>query len=151
VRPFPEWIREYAQREALDVTNPDDMDRFLLCTKLSHRATRYARMKAFGNHFRAEDLATTQMQTYDSGVASVFQVPGADATEVSVNYVGVLKDILKLDYGPVRAPVVLLRCQWLKRQDTRGNPTYSRDDAGFLVVNFRHKMPQMSDPFIFSS
>jgi hypothetical protein len=100
------------------VTNPDDMDRFLLCTKPSQRATRYARMKAFGNHFQAEDLATTRMQTYDSGVAFVFQVRVADATEVSVNYVGVLKDILKLDYKPVRAPVVLLRYQWLKMKDT---------------------------------
>jgi hypothetical protein len=108
-------------------------------------------MKAFGNHFQAEDLATTRMQTYDSGVAFVFQVRVADATEVSVNYVGVLKDILKLDYSPVHAPVVFLRYQWLKMKDTWGNPTYSRDDAGFLVVNFRHKMPQMLDPFIFSS
>jgi hypothetical protein len=56
-------------------------------------------MKAFGNHFRVEDNSSTRMQTYDSGVASNFQVPLADATDVSVNYVGVLKDILKLDYG----------------------------------------------------
>jgi hypothetical protein len=130
------------------VTNLDDMDIFLLCTKPSQRAIRYGRMKAFGNHFRIENLATTQMQTNDSSVASVFQVPGADTTEVSLNYVGVVKDILKLDYGPLQTPVILLQCSWLKRQDAQGNPTYSRDDAGFLVVNFRHKM---SDPFIFSS
>jgi hypothetical protein len=68
-----------------------------------------------------------------------------------MNYVGVLKDILKLDYRPLRTPIVLLRCQWLKRHDSRGNPTYTRDDAGFLVVNFRHKMPQMLEPFIFST
>jgi hypothetical protein len=126
------------------VTNPDDMDKFLLCTKPSKRTTRYGRMKAFRNHLRAENSATAQMQTYDSSVASVFQVPGADTTEVSLNYVGVVKDILKLDYES-------LRCSWLKRQDARDNRTFSRDDARFLVVNFRHKMPQMSDPFIFSS
>jgi hypothetical protein len=108
-------------------------------------------MKAFGNHFRAENSVTAQMQTYDIGIASIFQVPGADTTEMSLNYVGVVKDILKLDYGPLHTPVILLQCSWLKRQDARGNPTYSWNDTGFLVVNFRHKMPQMSDPFIFSS
>jgi hypothetical protein len=149
--PFSEWVRGHAQRKALDVTNPDDMDRFLPCTKPSQRATRYGRMKAFGNHFRAENSVTMQMQTYDSGVASVFQVPGADTTEVSLNCIGVVKDILKLDYRPLHTLVILLQCSWLKRQDAQGNPTYSRDDARILVVNFRHKMPQMSDPFIFSS
>jgi hypothetical protein len=68
-----------------------------------------------------------------------------------VNYVGVLKDILKVDYGPMRQPVILLHCEWIKREDNRGNPTYVRDDAGFLVVNFRHKLRNMSDPFIFPS
>jgi len=28
---------------------------------------------------------------------------------------------------------------------------YIRDKVGFLVVNFRHKMRRMLDPFIFSS
>jgi hypothetical protein len=39
----------------------------------------------------------------------------------------------------------------MKRQDNRGNPTYVRDEAGFLVVNFRHKLLKTSDPFIFPS
>jgi hypothetical protein len=108
-------------------------------------------MKAFGNHFRVEDEASSHMLTYDSGDASVFQVPLIDAREVSVNYVGVVKDILKLDYGSLSSPVVLLRCQWAKPTDNRGNPTYIRDDAGFLVVNVRHNLPKMSDPFIFPS
>jgi hypothetical protein len=82
--------------------------------KPSQRAICYCRMKAFGNHFCVEDAASTRMQTYDSGVASVFTVPTADARDVSVNYVGVLKDILKLDYGPLSSPIVLLRCQWAK-------------------------------------
>jgi hypothetical protein len=67
-------------------------------------------MKAFGNHFRVEDAASTRMQTYDSGVASVFTFLTADARDVSINYVGILKDILKLDYGSLSSPIVLLRC-----------------------------------------
>jgi archaeosine-15-forming tRNA-guanine transglycosylase len=58
---------------------------------------------------------------------------------------------LKLDYGQLRTPIILFRCEWMKRQDNRGNPTYIRDDAGFLVVNFRHKLARASDAFIFPS
>ena len=68
-----------------------------------------------------------------------------------MNYVGVLKDILKLDYRSLRIPIVFFRQQWLKRHDSQGNPIYTRDDTRFLVVNFRHKMPRMSKPFIFST
>jgi hypothetical protein len=84
-------------------------------------------------------------------VASIFQEPTADAAHVSMNYVGVLKDILKLDYRLLHSPVILLRYEWFKQQDTWGNCTYTRDDAGFLVVNSRHKLPRLSDPFIFPS
>jgi hypothetical protein len=66
-------------------------------------------MKSFGNHFRIADESSARMQTYDSGVASVFQVPIADIGTVSVNYVGVLQDILQLDYGPLHTPVILLQ------------------------------------------
>jgi hypothetical protein len=108
-------------------------------------------MKAFGNHFRVEDDASVHMLTYDSRVASVFQVSTEDATDVSVNYVGVVKDILKLDYGPILRPIVLMRCQWAKRSDNRGNPTYIRDNTGFLIVNVWHSLPRMSEPFIFAA
>ena len=108
-------------------------------------------MKSFGNHWRVDDENAGRFQTYNSGVASVFEVPVQDAMDVSVNYVGVLKDILKLDYGPLHTPIILFRCQWIKTSDNRDRPTYIRDNAGFLTVNFRHKLPRMSDPFIFSS
>jgi hypothetical protein len=80
-----------------------------------------------------------------------FRSPIDDARDVSVNYVGVLKDILKLDYRAVNSPVILLHCEWVRRHDNRGNPTYIRDEAGFLFVNFRHKMPKLAEPFIFPS
>jgi hypothetical protein len=148
---FEDWIKRAVGPHSIDVSNPDDMDVLLMCTKPSQKATRYTRMKAFGNHFRVEDDTTTRLHTYDSGVASVFQVPVDDARDVSVNYVGVVKDILKLDYGAVNSPVILLRCEWVRRHDNRGNPTYIRDEAGFLFVNFRHKMPKLAEPFIFPS
>ena len=148
---FQDWIRGAVGPHSIDVTSADDMDALLMCTKPSQKTTRYTRMKAFGNHFRVEDDTSRRLLTYDSGVASVFQVPVDDARDVAVNYVGIVKDILKLDYGPLNTPVILLCCDWIKKHDNRGYPTYVRDEAGFLCVNFRHKMPKSADPFIFPS
>jgi hypothetical protein len=149
--PFEQWVRHLPEAEEVDVSIPEEFDKILLTMKPSQRATRYCRMKAFGNHFRVGHPGSELLQTYDSGVASVIEVPTTEATDVSVNYVGVVKDILKLDYGPLSRPIVLLRCQWAKGSDSRGNPTYTHDDAGFLVVNVQHNLPKMSDPFIFAA
>lgn len=81
----------------------------------------------------------------------MFHLPTENAGDASVNYVGVLKDILQLDYGALQSQIILLRCEWMKHHDNRGNPTYTRDDVGFLVVNFRHKLPRLAEPFIFPS
>ena len=109
-------------------------------------------MRAFGNHFWFVDLQSVVMQTYDSGIAVIFEMPTSDSQfEVSLNYIGVLQDILRLDYGPLRTPIIFFRCEWFKRDDNCGNPTYVRDDARFMVVNTRHKLPKMSEPFIFPS
>jgi hypothetical protein len=99
--PLQEWVKEEVSRRPLNTSSLEEMELRLLSRKPSQRATRYLRMKAYGNHFRGDDPTTTQLQTYDSGVASIFHVPTNDAREVSINYVGVLKDILKLDYGPL--------------------------------------------------
>lgn len=135
----------------LDMRNAEDRDRLQLSRKPSQRATRYSRIKAFGNHFRVDDSNTVELKSYNSGVASVFEQPTENVVDESVNYVGVLKDILLLDYGGLSTQIILLRCEWIKPQDLRGNATYTRDEAGFLVVNFRHKLPRMVDPFIFPS
>jgi hypothetical protein len=36
---------------------------------------------------------------------------------MSIQYVGVLKDILKLDYGHVQSPIIIFRCEWMKQED----------------------------------
>jgi hypothetical protein len=149
--PFQEWVKEAVRQMPLQTSNVEEMDLRLLCRRPSHRATRYTGMKAFGNHFRVQDRRTDHLLTYDSDVASIFDVPSENAREVSINYVGILKDILKLDYGPLQTPVILMNCEWLKRVDNRGNSTYIRDEASFLVVNSRHKLPRMAEPFIFPS
>ena len=144
-----EWIERTVRDSPADLSNPVHMDRLLLSRKPSQRATRYSRMIAFGNHFRVADESTVQLVTYNSGVASLFHEPAGDAGESLVNYVGVLKDVLELDYGAVHTRIILLRCEWVNTVDRRGNPTYTRDESGFLVVNFRHLLPRMAEPFIF--
>jgi hypothetical protein len=80
--PLEEWIKEEVSRRPLNTSSAEEMDLRLLSWKPSQRATRYLRMKAYRNHFRVDDPTTTQLQTYDSGVASNFHVPTKDAQEI---------------------------------------------------------------------
>ena len=145
------WIERRLHNVDVDLNNPTDMDRFLLSKKPAQRATRYCRVLAFGNHFRVEDEHTTHLLSYNNGVASIFQQQSKNGEESAVNYVGVLRDILELDYGTLSTRIILLRCDWVKTHDTQGNPTYMRDEASFLLVNFRHTQPRMLEPSIFPS
>jgi hypothetical protein len=99
---FDVWVRRAVHNHPHDSSNSDDMDRILLCSRPSQKATRYTRMRAFGDHFRVEDSQSALLQTYDSGIASIFEMRAVDFEfEVSLNYVGVLQDIPRLDYGPL--------------------------------------------------
>jgi hypothetical protein len=71
-------------------------------------------MKAYRNHYKVEDSKSGLLQTYDNGIASVFDVSTQDAANVSVNYVGVLKDILKHNYGLIHTPIIIFSCEWMK-------------------------------------
>jgi hypothetical protein len=83
-----------------------------------------------------EDSRSRSLQTFGTGVVFVFDMPTIDVSKVFVNYVGIFKDIFKLDYGPVHTLVIIFRCEWIKQKNNRGNPTYVRDDVGFLTLNF---------------
>jgi hypothetical protein len=55
-------------------------------------------------------LGTLGCVTYDSGLASFFSQNNVDDNHHpsrQVQYVGVLKDILQLDYGTMSTPIVL--------------------------------------------
>ncbi len=86
--------------------------------------TRYIWIKAYDNHFKVEDSKSSSMQTFDCGIASIFDMLTLGVKDFSLNFVGVLKDILKLDYGHLHILVVNFRCKWIKREDIGGNPTY---------------------------
>jgi len=67
------------------------------------------------------------MVNFDYGVASIFGQWQAHMGDehASIRYVGVFKDILRLDYGPISTPIILMRCAWVRNEsDVKGNPTY---------------------------
>jgi len=121
----------------------------------STKACSYKRIKTYGSHFRVDDQTSVGCVTYDNGVASLFNHNNVDDNHHpsrQLQYVGVLKDILQLDYGTMSNPIVLFRCDWARNAlDNRGNPTYKRDDAGFLMVNFKHMLPKDTERFVFPS
>jgi hypothetical protein len=76
-------------------------------------------MKAYGNNYKVEKSKSNLFSTFDSGIVLVFDMPtiDVDARDVSMNYVGVLKDIFRLDYGPMQTHVIIFSCEWIKRKD----------------------------------
>ncbi len=100
-------------------------------------------------------LGTLGCVTYDSGLASFFSQNNVDDNHHpsrQVQYVGVLKDILQLDYGTMSTPIVLFWCDWVRNaSDNHGNPTYKRDGEGFLMANFKHMLSEDIEPFVLSS
>jgi hypothetical protein len=127
-----------------------------LSMKPQMTASRYAKVRAYDNHYRVTiDNEATTMATYDSRVASIFQQPHAtneSMTLGSIQYVGVLKDIILLNYGPVSQPMVLFKCDWVTHGSDRwGNPTYRHDEDGFLLRNFCDLKAKVIEPFVFPS
>jgi len=90
------------------------MDAYHLSMKPKFSTLNYTRMKAYGNHYRVigvNNINTHAM--YDSGITSVFrqqQGTNEGTTLGLIQYVGVLKDIVLLDYGTILIPVILFKC-----------------------------------------
>jgi hypothetical protein len=85
------WIKDVVHRYPVDPNNENDMDQVLLYSRPLQLTTLYTRMKAYGNHFRVEDQQSGTLQTFDSGVASVFHISSLEPKSTTLNYVEVLK------------------------------------------------------------
>jgi hypothetical protein len=92
--PFANWIKGVIHGKELDLNNLNDLDTMLLCNKPSQVALRYTRLKAYGNHFRMDDPKNKFLQTYDNAIASIFEQQIVDVKKMSIQYVGVIKDIV---------------------------------------------------------
>jgi hypothetical protein len=64
--------------------------------------------------------------------------------DATIEYVSVIKNIFKLDYGPISTPIIFIK----NENNIKGNSTYTQDEAGFLVCNFWYMMAKDED-FLF--
>jgi hypothetical protein len=96
------WVRIAVRNHIANGGKIEDMDVMQLSMKPQMTTSRYAKVRAYGNHYKVTtDNEATTMATYDSGVAFIFQQPQATnegMTLGSIQYVGVLKDIILLNY-----------------------------------------------------
>ncbi len=89
-----EWVREAVRTHMANGNVLDEMDAYHLSIKPSSDASRYTRMKAYGNHYRViGETNVNTMATYDCGVALVFQQAqgsGGMCALGPMQYVGIL-------------------------------------------------------------
>ena len=149
IGPIELWLKNRVHSADLDMSDPNESDTVLLSNPPSLRCKRYARMKAYGNHWRVDDDYSRSLHTVDYGVAC-FEV-NEQSMGSGKDYLGLLEDILLLDYGKLNTPITLFSCQWKNRYDARRRNTYIRDDDGFLVVNFRNNVSKAVDCYVFPS
>ena len=151
---FSQWIKKaiqaYGQHDDLD-----NMDLLLLSFPPKLKAYSYKKMKAYGNHYRVHDDNNSLYVTYDSGIASTFHanITGQSSQSATspFSYVGILVDILRLDYGPTSMPIVLMKGKWVRADWDSHRPSMKRDAYGFLLVDTKRTLPMTSEPFIFPS
>ncbi len=105
VQNLASWVREVVRSHIAQGGVLEDQDALHLSVLPSPFALRYTRMKAYGNHYRVSINTTDNTSaTYDFGVASVFhqEQQSTEGTRLgALQYVGILKDIILLDYGPI--------------------------------------------------
>ncbi len=119
------WVQGVVREAQHQGQAMEDHDVLALCCPPTMTTLRYQQLKAYGNHYWVSSCSIARMMNYDYGVASIFNQQQMRDENVAIQYVGVLKDIYLLDYGPISSPIVLMRCEWVwNGNDIRGNPTY---------------------------
>ena len=149
---FSIWIRN-AIVEHRKVNTDIDMDIVCLSVPPHRTILSYKRMNAYGNHYRAKDDYTPGLTSYDSGLLTVFwqQHAQMEMKVLQLGYVGELVDIWKLDYGAMSMPVILMKGEWVRSTHTGYRPGLRVDEHGFMLADFRSKVPEWEDPFVFPS
>ena len=117
------------------------------------RATEYPAMYAYGSHYRClDELFGSTYISFDSGVAcTMTQACRASASdrnpvEAPLKYVGVLRNIIKVEYASVKINV--MKCQWIKPNLRGPNRTMRRDDHGFWLVKDGEFQAANIEPYI---
>lgn len=148
--PFSEWLEDRVREMCRVGENPSE-DLITMSRLPSPVVRHHPSMWAYGYHFRSEDVNGGAYVSFDAGVAAIInqtcRSSRADRhpVEAELLYVGVVEDILRVDYGHLHINV--LKCSWVKPH-LEGVPTIRRDEDGFWSVKYRSRQPPGVEPYL---
>ena len=111
----------------------------------------FSSMTTYGSHFRVDlQEGSARHVTYDSGVAELkytmrTQSQPAAASHVELLRIGILKNILVLNYGNTN--IVLMVVSWVPKH-THERPTLRRDAHGFWIADLAARPRDTTNPYI---
>lgn len=133
--PFSDWLEVRVREMSSAGENPSED--LITMSRLPSPI-----VKHYIYHFRAEDDRGRSHVSFDAGVAAIInqtcRSSRADPhrVEAELLYVGVVNDILRVDYGHLTHNV--LKCSWIKPH-LEGVPTIRRDEDGFWLVKYKSR------------
>lgn len=148
--PFGPWLR----RRCATMTAPEQDERpdlMALSLPPSKKVCAFSSMISFGSHYRVDmEEGGPRHVTYDSGVAELAALAPApcsssNAVQVELVRVGVLKNILVLNYGPLN--IVLMVVSWVAKH-TDEQPRLRRDAHGFWLANMLARPRDTANPYL---
>ena len=147
---FATWLR--AKLEGLNAGDRGWGEELrALASGPSRRACTFRSMTSFGSHYRVQaDEDGVQHVTFDSGVAVLAarargQHPTHNNEDVQLARVGILKDIVVLNYGHMS--IVLMDVSWVA-EDTESRPRLRRDEHGFWLANLAARPRDRTSPYL---
>ena len=148
---FSAWLTNRVSEMDRDGLNPD-LSLVTLSRLPSPTVKHFPSMWAYGYHLRPDDEQGRSNVTFDSGVAAIItQVcrssrADRNPVEASLDYVGIIKDIVQVDYGIHK--FAALKCSWIK-PNLEGHPTIRRDEHGFWSVKYGARQSPVVEPYVF--
>lgn len=148
--PFGPWLR----RRCATLTAAEKEERpdlIALSLPPSRKVCAFGSMTSYGSHYRVDmEEGGPRHVTYDSGVAELARRAPAtcstmNAVQVDLVRVGVLKNILVLNYGNLN--IVLMVVSWVAKH-TDGQPRLRRDAHGFWLANMSARPRDTAYPYL---
>ena len=139
---FSAWFQRHV-RQLMAESFPIPKDVICLSSPPSKIVQSYQSMSAYGALYRCQcDKSASGNVAFDSGMALVERKTVAESIDI-----GVLKQILVVDYGPLK-PVVM-RAEWMKHMD-EGRRTMQKDSHGFWTMLLKSKEDVLvHNPYVF--
>ena len=148
--PFGPWLR----RRCTAMTTPKQEERpelMALSLPPAKKVCAFSSMASFGSHYRVDmEEGGARHVTYDSGVAELKcwtpdRCSSCNTVQVELARVGVLKNILVLNYGNLN--IVLMVVSWVAKHMDE-HPTLRRDAHGFWLANMAARPRDTTQPYL---